>query len=684
MHAIDGMSRVSTTCSPLCSRVSTTCSALALAELLAHDLGELILAKSSILVARRLLLINRAVRSDVLRHVFRIVISKGGTQSLRVWLLSESLDNWQYWKDAGLPPWSSLERSSTKQYSVFEWSCQKAQCMRALQTAVRLPYLLCAPVLAAGCATAIEVVQFAASLRRSIGSIGEILAQRVALMQDVHPAPDLFVQDRRELPDAIRGWALDRVARFERAHEPRAQVAGGSEPSLEQWLKTSLGTAHRPPTHLVEWASSFIVHHHHHHHPPIRLVEWASTLLDSVSSTLRHRAVHVLKSDEGGGGSEKGDAGAVLNEDRAARLEREAAVRCRQAVLRAALALVRDQVAPKWHAHLGAENAPAAERDAEEAAADSGCVELVEEQPLVEMLQIEPGEMQHPPGEMLHTEPEKEEEERRLLRERRLRVARGFLRGPNGSRAHASAFELYVALRRKLLEEETSDGRTGGGSSLTSMLSVAGREILSRDMRPIRRVLQAQQHATTAAATRRPSRGHVCGASCVTPGLASALSRELTHLLKHCAGSGVSAFPEDEACLTTWLASVDGPDETPWQGRRVQCRLCFCPRLCGGAWPHHPPKLSVCPARLNGALPHHPNVDAKSGAVCMDLLQQQWSCAGGVLATLLSFRSLLASPNTSDASSMPANLDAAGDLLTNPTAYFAKNAERANSLPRIP
>ena len=157
------------------------------------------------------------------------------------------------------------------------------------------------------------------------------------------------------------------------------------------------------------------------------------------------------------------------------------------------------------------------------------------------------------------------------------------------------------------------------------------------------------------------------------------------HLLATCAGSGVSAWPgtrdEDDdhgtgSNLLEWCANIEGPEGTPWEGRCVLCRLRFCPTLCGGAYPAAPPKLFV-----RAPFPHHPNIDARSGAVCMDLLQHNWSCAGGVRAILVSFRSLLAGPNTSDAASMPANLEAAEDFLARPDVYHAKNVALASGMP---
>ena len=134
---------------------------------------------------------------------------------------------------------------------------------------------------------------------------------------------------------------------------------------------------------------------------------------------------------------------------------------------------------------------------------------------------------------------------------------------------------------------------------------------------------------------------------------------------------GVRAFPSSDASLLAWSCAVRGPEGTPWAGRAVPFMLRFC-----GPWPISPPLLFALPP-----VPVHPNVDATTGAVCMDLLQEQWSPAGGVAAVLLSVQSLLASPTVDDASSLPANMEAAHRLLTEPAEYARINEERAAAMP---
>ena len=133
---------------------------------------------------------------------------------------------------------------------------------------------------------------------------------------------------------------------------------------------------------------------------------------------------------------------------------------------------------------------------------------------------------------------------------------------------------------------------------------------------------------------------------------------------------GVRAFPATEKSLLAWRCAVRGPAGSPWAGKAVPFLLRFC-----GPWPDAPPLLIALPP-----IPFHPNFDPGTGAVCMDLLQEQWSPAAGVLGVLLSAQSLLTSPTVADANSLPANVEAAHRLLREPAAYHNLNQTRAASL----
>ena len=106
---------------------------------------------------------------------------------------------------------------------------------------------------------------------------------------------------------------------------------------------------------------------------------------------------------------------------------------------------------------------------------------------------------------------------------------------------------------------------------------------------------------------------------------------------------GVSAFPEGDD-LFTWLCCIDGPAGTPYEGIAWRLSLQFPP-----TYPYRPPRASF----LVGC--YHPNVALHSGAICLDILQTQWSAVMSAGSVLLSLQSLLGNPNPSS----PLNADAA-------------------------
>ena len=68
----------------------------------------------------------------------------------------------------------------------------------------------------------------------------------------------------------------------------------------------------------------------------------------------------------------------------------------------------------------------------------------------------------------------------------------------------------------------------------------------------------------------------------------------------------------------------------------------------------HTRSLSLCYALICSALlpwlaaVWHPNVSSQTGAICLDILKDQWSPALTIKTALLSVQSLLCSPEPSD------------------------------------
>tara|TARA_Y100000996_G_C22320453_1_gene560123 strand:+ start:35 stop:484 length:450 start_codon:yes stop_codon:yes gene_type:complete len=96
-----------------------------------------------------------------------------------------------------------------------------------------------------------------------------------------------------------------------------------------------------------------------------------------------------------------------------------------------------------------------------------------------------------------------------------------------------------------------------------------------------------------------------------------------------------SAGPDGED-LYTWQASIMGPDGSPFQGGVFWLKISF-PK----DYPFKPPKMQFL-TKL-----YHPNISA-TGAICIDILKEQWSPALTVSKVLLCICSLLDDPNPDD------------------------------------
>ena len=140
--------------------------------------------------------------------------------------------------------------------------------------------------------------------------------------------------------------------------------------------------------------------------------------------------------------------------------------------------------------------------------------------------------------------------------------------------------------------------------------------------------------------------------------------------------SGVSAAPQENDIMK-WNGVIFGPDDTPWDGGtfkltleftevhtrapRDRCRRLRCATRRAHAcspratvfsraqdYPNKPPKVKFVSKIF------HPNVYA-DGAICLDILQNQWSPIYDIAAILTSIQSLLNDPNPNS----PANAEAA-------------------------
>jgi len=88
--------------------------------------------------------------------------------------------------------------------------------------------------------------------------------------------------------------------------------------------------------------------------------------------------------------------------------------------------------------------------------------------------------------------------------------------------------------------------------------------------------------------------------------------------------------------LTHWNAVIKGPVDSPYDNGKFSLDITFPTE-----YPFKPPVIKF----FNKI--YHPNIST-SGAICLDILKDQWSPALSVFKVLLSISSLMADPNPND------------------------------------
>lgn len=113
------------------------------------------------------------------------------------------------------------------------------------------------------------------------------------------------------------------------------------------------------------------------------------------------------------------------------------------------------------------------------------------------------------------------------------------------------------------------------------------------------------------------------------------IQKELKEIERDTA-SGVTVQMKDNN-LQKLVGYVPGPKDTPYEGGLFVVDIDM-----DNQYPFVPPKMKFVTKVW------HPNVSSQSGAICLDILKDQWSPALTLKTALLSLQALLSSPQPDD------------------------------------
>ncbi|KAA8540642.1 hypothetical protein F0562_024439 [Nyssa sinensis] len=100
--------------------------------------------------------------------------------------------------------------------------------------------------------------------------------------------------------------------------------------------------------------------------------------------------------------------------------------------------------------------------------------------------------------------------------------------------------------------------------------------------------------------------------------------------------SGISVSPKGDN-LTHLIGIIPGPLGTPYEGGTFNIDI-----VLPDGYPFEPPKMQF------STKVWHPNISSQSGAICLDILKDQWSPALTLKTALLSIQALLSAPEPDD------------------------------------
>merc|ERR1719217_1198206 len=115
------------------------------------------------------------------------------------------------------------------------------------------------------------------------------------------------------------------------------------------------------------------------------------------------------------------------------------------------------------------------------------------------------------------------------------------------------------------------------------------------------------------------------------------IKKELKDCGKDPETSGLSVKLVDESDYMHWKAEIKGPVSTPYEGGKFAVDI-----VLPSDYPFVPPKMKF------DTKVWHPNISSESGAICLDILKNEWSPALTVRTALISLQALLSAPEPDD------------------------------------
>ncbi|KAG7397991.1 ubiquitin-conjugating enzyme E2 K [Phytophthora boehmeriae] len=113
--------------------------------------------------------------------------------------------------------------------------------------------------------------------------------------------------------------------------------------------------------------------------------------------------------------------------------------------------------------------------------------------------------------------------------------------------------------------------------------------------------------------------------------------KELEECQKDSELSGVTAVPVSADSISDLRGTIQGPPGTPYEGGVFDLEI-----VIPSKYPFEPPQMRFLTKIW------HPNISSQTGAICLDILKDQWSPALTIKTALLSIQALLSAAEPTD------------------------------------